>query len=198
MPITPSPAPPILRRALDEVAPHRRAVAWASPVAALWAVWASGPGWATPAVVVAAVAGVALFAVDARSHRLPDAITVPTTVAVAALLLVAALAGGTWDAALRALLGALALAGGYLALHLINRAGLGLGDVKLAVLLGLVSAWFGWPALGATAFLPFLVGGVVAIVLLATRRATRTTAIAFGPYMLVGAALALTGARLVA
>ncbi|MFI2102600.1 prepilin peptidase [Isoptericola sp. NPDC019693] len=189
---------PILRRALDEVAPYRRAVAWTAPVAALWAVWASGPGWATPAVVVAAVAGVALFAVDARTHRLPDAITYPATAAVAVLLAAAAAVDGAWDAAWRALLGSLTLGAAYLVLHLVNRAGLGLGDVKLAVLLGLVSAWFGWPVLWATAFLPFLVGGVVSIVLLATRRATRTTAIAFGPYMLAGAALALTAARLLA
>lgn len=188
--------PPILRRALDEVAPYRRAVAWTAPVAALWAAWASGPGWATPAVVVAAVAGVALFAVDARTHRLPNAITYPTTVTAAALLIVGAALGGDWAAALRALLGALSLGAAYLALHLVNRAGLGLGDVKLAVLLGLVSAWYGWPVLWATALLPFLVGGLVSLALLATRRATRTTAIAFGPYMLVGAVLALTGARL--
>ena len=190
--------PPILGRALDEVAPYRRAVRWTAPLAALWAVWASGPGWATPAVVVAAVAGAALFAVDARTHRLPNAITYPTTATVAVLLAVAAALDGAWDAALRALLGALALGGAYLLLHLVNRTGLGLGDVKLAVLLGLVAAWFGWPVLWATAFLPFLVGGVWAIGLLVARRATRTTAIAFGPFMLVGAVLALTAARVAA
>jgi len=188
--------PAILRRGLDEVAPYRRAVTWTAPVAAAWAMWASGPGWATPATVVAAVAGTALFAVDARTHRLPNAITYPTTVVVAALLVVAAALGDDWKAALRALLGALALGAAYLVLHLVNRAGLGLGDVKLAVLLGMLSAWYGWPVLWATALLPFLVGGLVSIGLLATRKATRRTAIAFGPYMLVGCALALTAARL--
>lgn len=188
--------PPIHRRALDEVAPYRRAVVWTAPVAAVWAVWASGPGWAAPATVVAAVAGTALFAVDARTHRLPNAITYPTTVLVAALLVVAAAFGGDWEAALRALLGALALGAAYLVLHLVNRAGLGLGDVKLAVLLGMLSAWYGWPVLWATALLPFLVGGVVSLALLATRKANRRTAIAFGPYMLLGSVLALTAARI--
>ncbi|GAA1716037.1 hypothetical protein GCM10009809_10190 [Isoptericola hypogeus] len=192
------PTPPtVLRRALAEVAPYRRGVAWGGAAAAVWAVWVSGPGWATPAVVVAAVASVALFVIDARTHRLPDAVTYPTVAVVAALLLLAALAGGTWDAALRGLIGALALGGGYLVLHLVHRAGLGLGDVKLAVLLGLVTAWFGWAELWATALLPFLLGGLVAIALLVTRRASRTTALAFGPYMLGGAALALTAARVI-
>ncbi len=145
--------------------------------------------------VVAAVAGVALFVIDARTHRLPNAITYPTVAAVAVLLAAAALASGTWDAALRALLGALVLGGAYLLLHLVNRTGLGLGDVKLAVLLGLVTAWYGWPVLWAAAFLPFLIGGAVAIVLLVSRRASRGTALAFGPYMLTGTALALTIAR---
>ncbi len=187
--------PPILQRAITEISHYRRTIAGGAVVAAVWAVWVSGPGWATPAVVVAAVAGVALFVIDARTHRLPNAITYPTVAAVAVLLAAAALASGTWDAALRALLGALVLGGAYLLLHLVNRTGLGLGDVKLAVLLGLVTAWYGWPVLWAAAFLPFLIGGAVAIVLLVSRRASRGTALAFGPYMLTGTALALTIAR---
>ncbi|NNU26466.1 prepilin peptidase [Isoptericola sediminis] len=188
--------PTMMQRTRSEVAPVRRTVvSGALPVIA-WAVWVSGPGWATPAVAVAAVAGLALFAVDVRTHRLPDALTYPTTALVAVLLTVAGAVTGAWDVAARGLLGAAVLGGGYLVLHLLHRSGLGLGDVKLAVLLGLVSAWFGWPVLAATAVLPFLLGGTAALVLLATRRATRSTAIAFGPFMLGGAAVALTAHRL--
>ncbi|MEL7975441.1 A24 family peptidase [Isoptericola sp. F-RaC21] len=190
--------PPILQRVRDEVAPHRRPVAWGAAAAVVWAVWASGPGWATPALVVAAAAGAALGVIDARTHRLPDALTYPTTAAVAVLLALAAAAGGTWDAALRALLGAILLGGGYLLLHLAHRTGMGRGDAKLAVLLGLVTAWYGWPTFAAAAVLPFLLGGSWAIVLMVTRRASRTTALAFGPYLLAGAAVAVTFARLAA
>lgn len=115
---------------------------------------------------------------------------------MAVLLTVAALADGAFDALLRAALGGLALGGAYLALHLVNPAGLGFGDVKARGVLGAVGAWYGWPVLWGVALVPFLVGGLAAVALLASRRASRTTAIAFGPYMLVGAALALTGARL--
>lgn len=190
--------PPILQRARAEVAPHRRPVAWGAALAAVWAVWASGPGWATPALVVAAVAGAALWVIDARTHRLPDALTYPTTAVVAVLLALAALAGGTWDAALRAAAGAVLLGGAYLLLHLVHRSGMGRGDVKLAALLGLVTAWYGWTPLVAAAVLPILLGGTVAIVLMVSRRASRGTALAFGPYLLAGAALALTLSRLAA
>ncbi|MDO8147084.1 MULTISPECIES: A24 family peptidase [unclassified Isoptericola] len=190
--------PTMMQRTRSEVAPVRRTVvSGALPVIA-WAVWVSGPGWATPAVAVAAVAGLALFAVDVRTHRLPDALTYPTTALVTGLLAVAGAVTGAWAVVARGLLGAAVLGGGYLVLHLLHRSGLGLGDVKLAVPLGLVTAWFGWPVLAATAVLPFLLGGTAALVLLATRRATRSTAIAFGPFMLGGAAVALTAHRLLA
>ncbi|PRZ09704.1 leader peptidase (prepilin peptidase)/N-methyltransferase [Isoptericola sp. CG 20/1183] len=190
--------PTLAERAALEVAPFRRRIAVGGVLAVVWAVWASGPGWSTPALAVAAVAGVALGVVDAATHRLPDAVTYPTTAVVGLLLAGAALAGDAGDAGMRALAGALCLGGGYLLLHLASPSGLGLGDVKLAVLLGLVSGWYGWPVLWAAAVLPFLLGGVAALVLIGARRATRRTAIAFGPCMLAGTALALTAARLAA
>ncbi|CAM3478922.1 prepilin peptidase [Isoptericola cucumis] len=174
----------------------RRRAAVVAAAAAAWAVWASGPGWSTPALVVAAVGGAALGVVDARTHRLPNALLFPTAAGVGVLLVLAAVAGGDLGALLRAVLGATALGLGYLLLHLLDRSGLGLGDVKLAVLLGATSAWYGWGALAGAALLPFLVGGLVAVALLVTRRANRRTALAFGPYMLLGTVLAITAARL--
>ncbi|MEK8227379.1 hypothetical protein NKG05_16680 [Oerskovia sp. M15] len=63
--------PSTLRRAISEIAPYRTPVAVAAVPAAIWAVWASGPGWSAPALVVLAVASTALFAIDASTHRLP-------------------------------------------------------------------------------------------------------------------------------
>ncbi len=191
-----SPAVSLAARTAGEITPFGRRIAVAAALAAVWAVGAGGAAWSTPALVVAAVGGAALGVVDARTHRLPDAILFPTAALVAALLCLAALLGGTPDALVRAAVGAGALGAGYLVLHHAHRSGLGRGDVKLAVLAGGVSAWWGWDALAGAALLPFLLGGLAAVGLLATRRATRRTAIAFGPYMLVGTALAITGARL--
>ncbi|MCF4122690.1 A24 family peptidase [Antribacter sp. KLBMP9083] len=185
-----------LGRTTTELLPHRRAVAVAVGPAVAWAVWASGPGALTPALVVLAAAGAALWVIDARTHRLPDAITAPATTLTAALLLLAAAATGDWAAAGRAALGGAGLLAAYLLLHLMNRRGLGLGDVKLAASLGAVAAWSGWDALMLAAAAPFLLGGLVALALIAARRAGRDTAIPFGPFMLAGTGLALTLARL--
>lgn len=190
-PTTPSARPRWATRLAAEVAPHRRATAPLAAVALAWAWWASGPGWATPAYLVVGLAGAAHAVIDARTHRLPDALTYPALVLTATLLGVAALA--TSDAARmgRALTGAAALGGAYLLLHLTNRRGLGLGDVKLALLLGLPAGWAGWGAVWWTGVLPFVLGGVAACALVVVRRATRSTAIAFGPWMLLGAGVTL-------
>lgn len=90
---------------------------------------------------------VTLTAVDVREHRLPNALTLPG----AALILAGAEASGR---GLPALAGALALAGGYLVVHLLSPAAMGAGDVKLALGLGALAGAFGvdawvWAALGA-------------------------------------------------
>lgn len=72
---------------------------------------------------------VALSACDIRERRLPNLLTVPGAVAV---LCGAAALGRGWPA----LAGAGALAAVYLAVHLMSPAGLGAGDVKLAVGVG--------------------------------------------------------------
>jgi leader peptidase (prepilin peptidase)/N-methyltransferase len=64
---------------------------------------------------------------------------------------------------------------------------MGLGDVKLAVVLGLVLAYLGWGPLAVGAFGGFLVGGTVAIALVAVGRARMGSGVPFGPSMLVGA-----------
>ena len=188
-------APGLLRRLPRELAAHRRAIAPLAVIGLVWAVWASGPGWATPAFAVVAVAGAAHGVIDARTHRLPDAVTFPALALTALLLALAAFGVGDVGRLGRALGGAVVLGASYLALHLVNRRGLGLGDVKLAVLLGLPAGWAGWDAVWWVGVLPFLLGGVAALVLLLARRATRSTAISFGPWMLVGAGVALSLVR---
>ena len=69
--------------------------------------------------------------------------------------------------------------------------GLGLGDVKLLALLGLVLGWAGWGVLLAGIFLGLVVGSVVSLALIAGRRAGWRTAVPFAPPLLAGAVLAL-------
>ncbi|MEV6248093.1 A24 family peptidase [Streptomyces sp. NPDC051742] len=134
---------------------------------------------------------VLLAGVDARVHRLPDGLTLPLAAAVPLLLGGAELLpydAGSW---LHALLGALVLGGAYLGLFLINPGGLGFGDVKLAVPLGAALGWYGWGVLFTGAFAGFLLGAVYGFGLVLLRRAGRSSAIPFGPFMLAGGLIGL-------
>jgi leader peptidase (prepilin peptidase)/N-methyltransferase len=141
-------------------------------------------GWAAGAAVV-------LGAVDLAAHRLPDRVTGAAAAVCAAALVVDAAVAGSWDALARAVLAALA-AGGVAGLAwLLVPAGLGLGDVKLLALLGLVLGWLGWGVLLAGVFLGLLAGSLAAVVLVAAGRAGWRTALPFGPPLLTGAVLAV-------
>jgi leader peptidase (prepilin peptidase)/N-methyltransferase len=98
---------------------------------------------------------------------------------------------GNWDALVRALIAAVASGAVAGLAWFAVPAGLGLGDVKLLALLGLVLGWAGWGVLLAGVFLGLVVGSVVSLALIATRRAGWRTAVPFAPPLLVGAVLAL-------
>ncbi len=135
--------------------------------------------------------GVALAAIDIRVQRLPDRLTLPAYPLVIALLAVAALTGHDLAALVRALLGGLVMAAGYLLLGVARPGQLGGGDIKVAGLAGLVLGWLGWPTLLAGAALGFVLAAVASLALLAARRVTMHSAISFGPFLLGGALLAI-------
>ncbi|MFJ4838641.1 prepilin peptidase [Streptomyces sp. NPDC088746] len=140
--------------------------------------------------VLLAPVAVLLAVIDRRVHRLPDTLTLPLAGAAAVLLGGVALLpehGGSW---ISALLGGVVLGGFYLLLFLINPAGMGFGDVKLALALGVALGWYGWGALSVGGFAGFLFGALYGAGLMLVRRAGRKTGIPFGPFMIAGA---LTG-----
>jgi len=130
-------------------------------------------GLAVAAVVMWAMV---LSAVDLRRRRLPNLLTLTGTVVI---LLGAVLCGR----GLPAVLGAAALGGLYLVVHLADPAALGGGDVKLALALGALTGAFGAPvwflgALGAPVLTA--VAGTVALVL---RHGRTGLAVPHGPSM---------------
>ena len=139
------------------------------------------------AYLVLAAASVALALIDIAVHRLPDVIVLPATIVVILLLGGVAAIDAEWSRFGQALIGGAALFVLYLAMSLIRPDAMGLGDVKLAALLGFALAWFGWGPLVVGAFAAFLLGGVFGMILIAARRATRSSGIPFGPWMLGGA-----------
>lgn len=148
---------------------------------------ATGPRPELAVWLLLAPFAVLLALVDRNVHRLPDHLTLPLAAASAALLGIAALlpdAGGSWPTAL---LGGLALGACYFVLFVINPNGMGFGDVKLALSLGVVLGWYGWLLLFVGAFAGFLFGSLYGLGLMALRRANRKSAIPFGPFMIAGA-----------
>lgn len=166
----------------------------------LWAaaLWRFGLTWDLPAYLYLASISVPLAVIDLRTLRLPNVVTLTAYPAVAALLLLPAAIDGRWSEYGRAVLAGAALLALYLVLHLVNPAGMGLGDVKLSGPLGALLGWISWNALLWGALAGFLLGAVAGLVLIAVRRAGRKSELPFGPWMLAGAWLAILGSALAA
>jgi leader peptidase (prepilin peptidase)/N-methyltransferase len=160
-------------------------------VAVTWRVLQLGQTAALPALLVFSSFGIALAAIDLAVRRLPNVLVAPAYPAVALLLVCAAAVDHDAWALARAGLGAVALFAFFWALAVIHPQGMGFGDVKLAGLIGLVLGWFSWSALLIGAFTGFFLGAVVGVVVIAVGSGGRRTTLPFGPFMVLGALLAL-------
>ena len=158
--------------------------------------WRFGPVWELPAFLALAAAGVLLTVIDVQHRRLPNRVLVPAFVAGAVLLTAAAALTGDWPALLRGGIAAVVLFAVYLFLALISPRSLGMGDVKLAGLLGLYLGWLGWGVVVVGAAAGFVVQALLALVLLAGRRIGLRSELPFGPAMLLGAAFAIAAGDL--
>jgi leader peptidase (prepilin peptidase) / N-methyltransferase len=192
---------PLLARAATRLATRDPAARASVPRVVLFAVLLAvllagtaaltGPRPASLAVGWLAGAGLVLGAVDLAVHRLPDRVTLPAYGVCVAGLLVDAAVLGTWPALLRGLLAAAATFAAGCLVALISPDALGFGDVKLLGLLGLVLGWFGWRVLLAGVFFGLVAGALGSLALLVSRRAGWRTEVAFGPPLLLGAAVAV-------
>ena len=127
--------------------------------------------------------------VDAVAHLLPNRLLGATAAWLAICGVVAVvLDPDRTHTALTAALCALAVGGISLALAF-SRTGLGLGDVKLGAVIGL---WLGWLNPWLLVFglcTGVFLGGIGALFLLITHRASRKDPMAYGPYLIAGTLL---------
>ncbi len=72
-----------------------------------------------------------------------------------------------------------------------SKGGIGGGDVRLAPILAIFLGWLGASHVYIGLGSGFILGGVVAAGMLITRRASTSTRIAFGPFLCIGAVIAL-------
>lgn len=162
----------------------------------LWAflAWRVGDlaGWAAlPAYLLFAWLAVALVWIDADVHRLPDGLVLPAYPALLALVAVATAGTGQLAPMVRALACMAAVYSLYFVMAWVSPSSLGFGDVKLSGLIGLVLGWLSVSMVVVGLLAGFLVGGVIALVMLLGRRVGLRSHIAFGPAMLGGALAAL-------
>lgn len=117
--------------------------------------------------------------IDLEHRIIPDRITLPGIALGLALSFARAGLAGLWQA----LLAGLAAGAFFLVVAVVSKGGMGGGDIKLAAMLG---AFTDPVRVGVGVFLAILGGGVVGLVLMATRRKGRKDAIPFGPYLAAG------------
>ena len=182
-PASVAPAAPSERRFADALPSRRRVALAAALLFAPVALWRFG-------VDAAGLVGVLFFAVlavlavkDAEEQRIPNVIVLPATAVM--LLAVGVLEPGH---VLEAVLAAGAAAAFLFLPSLLAKGGVGMGDVKLALLLG--------AALGrgvAAALLLGCLAASVAGVMLLVRHGSgaRKTAVPFAPFLALGAVAAI-------
>lgn len=137
------------------------------------------------------VQSVRLSIIDIRTHRLPDRLVFPLYGLIAVPLFAVMLIDQDFVRARNTAYGTVVLFGFYYLLRKLSRNTLGFGDVKLAGVIGMICAFVApLNMVWATVF-AFLLGGVGSLLLLVSKKATATTHIPFGPFMLAGTLLAL-------
>lgn len=137
---------------------------------------------------------VAVSVVDLQLLRIPDRITFPTLAVAFPLIVAVAAQRGETDAIGGALVGCAAYFLLLLVTHLVYPAGMGFGDVKLALLMGLYLGWMGWTPLAPVAgplrlvLYALMLGCVLGVVFgLSVQAVTRRKgAFPFGPALALG------------
>jgi leader peptidase (prepilin peptidase) / N-methyltransferase len=134
--------------------------------------------------LLALMPGIAL--IDLRHRIIPNRLTYPSLL-FSLVVVLARVIGGVGDPS-RAGIGLL-LYGGILFVVAVVSRGMGMGDVKLAALIGLVLGSLGLRFVGVAAGAAIAFGGLGGVVALAMGKG-RKSAIPFGPYLAAGAVVA--------
>jgi leader peptidase (prepilin peptidase) / N-methyltransferase len=141
-----------------------------------------GVQWPVLVAFAFVAAMIAIAFIDWDKMIIPNSIVLPGTVIGLAASI--AISPGDWWKYLAASAGAAAF---LFVLAMIWAGGMGPGDIKMAMFMGAVLG----TAVIVGLFAAFLIGALAGVVLMATKKRTRKDKIPFGPYLAVGAILAL-------
>jgi leader peptidase (prepilin peptidase)/N-methyltransferase len=153
-------------------------------------------GWSAevPAYLAFGAVAATVTMTDVIARRIPNSVVAPAYAAGLALLVLASSGSGTWWPLARAGVGAALLAGFYLTLGLAFPAGMGLGDVKWAGLIGLYLGYLRWTTLPAATLVAF--GGAAVFVLVGRAAGRgRRLVLPMAPFMTAGALVAVLTTR---
>ena len=129
--------------------------------------------------------------IDYTTHRLPRGVTFRAAIIGGPLLALAAINlddNGRIGVMFASFIVTLVL---FALLAALSKGGIGGGDVRLAPVLAMFIGWLGASHVYIGLGSGFILGGIAAAGMLITRRASASTRIAFGPFLCIGAVIAL-------
>jgi len=153
-----------------------------------------GLGWGTATSLLLAVISflIVIFVYDLKHYLIPDKIIFPAIVVACLYQVSSQLTAYSQRLTLTTfypLFAALGAATFFLLLVLITRGkGMGVGDIKLAFLMGLLLSW---PQIVTALFIAFLSGGLIGLVLILARKKKLKSTVPFGPFLVSGTIIAL-------
>src|SRR5580704_1515708 len=150
-----------------------------------------GHEWDLPAYLALFAGLLALSCIDVEHLLLPKKIVYPVTVLVTFLLLMAAAITGHWHQFVVGVVCAVGWFAVFFALNLISPRILGFGDVRLSLVLGMSMGWLGVGYVVLGFFAANLIGAVIGIGLIATKRMSRSDRIPYGVFLALGCAVAV-------
>ena len=131
---------------------------------------------------------IVIFVYDLKYYIIPDRVIYPAIV-LAFLYQVIEGTGSVARIGQYSVLSAVGAAAFFLAIVLLSRGRwMGVGDIKLAFLMGLL---LGWPDILVALFLAFFIGAVVGLGLMVSGQKGLKSEIPFGPFLVTGTFLAL-------
>ncbi|NBX70884.1 MAG: hypothetical protein EBQ98_03145 [Actinobacteria bacterium] len=140
-------------------------------------------------LITFALFGITAVLVDIREHRLPNILTIRLTVVLLGVLAITSLRSGAWSGWLPMVTCTSYICGTFLLLFAVSKNGLGFGDVKFALPCGLMVGWYAPSQWLWCLWISFGLAAMTAVAMWVMGKASRTSAIAFGPFMYFSAIL---------